>query len=484
MHATRRHLVVGAAVAAVAGAEWFLAAGDSVIVTDRRPSEALDRLASAGATVLVADPPPVDLLTDVDDVLVSPGVPPHDALAAAAVSAGLDVYSEPELAWRDRGPGAPPWLAVTGTNGKSTVVTMLAAILAAAGRRTAALGNIGVPLLGSARASDGLDVLAVELSSFQLYWSSSLAPQVGAFLNAADDHLEWHRSFGAYVAAKFDIWRAATPEAGGIAIGNLDDQLVAAGLAGVRGRRVGFTLGEPAAGQLGVVDGVLVDRVDWPTGALGTATGEPYAGVALVDAALIRPPGQHNVANALAAAAMARAYGVPPEAVRDGLAGYQPEPHRNATVATIDGVTYVDDSKATNPHAAAASLAAYPSIVWVAGGQLKGVDVNELVASVAGRLRGAVLLGVDRADVAAALARHAPDVPVVDVPSTDDKAMGEAVVAAAGLAHPGDTVLLAPAAASKDMYASFGARGDAFVAAVRALDRSAGGTDMTGVSTA
>ncbi|HEU0240161.1 MAG TPA: UDP-N-acetylmuramoyl-L-alanine--D-glutamate ligase [Micromonosporaceae bacterium] len=483
MRGARRHLVVGAAVAAVASAEWFLAAGDRVTVTDRRLSEALDRLTSAGATVLVADPPPVDLLADVDDVLVSPGVPPHDALAAAAVSAGLDVYSEPELAWRDRGTGAPPWLAVTGTNGKSTVVTMLAAILSAAGRRTAALGNIGVPLLGSARASDGLDVLAVELSSFQLYWSSSLAPEVGAFLNAADDHLEWHRSFGAYVAAKFDIWRAATPEAGGIAIGNLDDPLVAAGLAGVRGRRVGFTLGEPAAGQLGVVDGVLVDRVDWSAGAPG-ATGEPYAGVALVDAALIRPPGEHNVANALAAAAMARAYGVPPEAVRDGLVAYQPEPHRNATVATIDGVTYVDDSKATNPHAAAASLAAYPSIVWVAGGQLKGVDVNELVASVAGRLRGAVLLGVDRAELAAALARHAPDVPVVDVPSTDDKAMGEAVVAAAGLAHSGDTVLLAPAAASKDMYASFGARGDAFVAAVRALDRSAGGTDVTEESTA
>jgi UDP-N-acetylmuramoylalanine--D-glutamate ligase len=176
------------------------------------------------------------------------------------------------------------------------------------------------------------------------------------------------------------------------------------------------------------------------------------------------------VSNALAAAAMARAYGVGPEAVRTGLAGYRPEPHRNATVATIAGVTYVDDSKATNPHAAAASLAAYQSIVWIAGGQLKGVDVDELVASVADRLRGAVVLGVDRAEVIAALARHAPDVPVVDVPTTDDRAMGEVVVAAASLARPGDTVLLAPAAASKDMYVSFNARGDAFATAVRALD--------------
>jgi UDP-N-acetylmuramoylalanine--D-glutamate ligase len=218
-----------------------------------------------------------------------------------------------------------------------------------------------------------------------------------------------------------------------------------------------------------VVDGVLVDRVDW-----SGESGAGADGVPLIEAAAIRPPGQHNVANALAAAAMARAYGVPPAAVRDGLTSYQPEPHRNATVATIGGVTYVDDSKATNPHAAAASLAAYPSIVWLAGGQLKGVDVNELVASVADRLRGAVVIGIDRAEVATALARHAPDVPVVDVSSTDDGAMGEAVVAATGLARPGDTVLLAPAAASKDMYASFGARGDAFATAVRALESGGG----------
>jgi UDP-N-acetylmuramoylalanine--D-glutamate ligase len=466
----RSHLVVGAGMAAVASAEALLRDGDGVTITDRRPSDALERLSAAGATIVIADPPPIELLDEVDDLVVSPGVPPHDALAAAAVSAGLDVYSEPELAWRRRVPGAPPWLAVTGTNGKSTTVTMLAAILRASGSRTAALGNIGEPLVTSAATTgagaDGeaeFDVVAVELSSFQLHWSSTLAPEVGAFLNAADDHLEWHGTFEAYVAAKFEIWRSATVEAGGIAIGNLDDPLVATGLATVTGRAVGFTVGAPKPGQLGVVDGMLVDRVDW-------SDGDADVSVPLIEASAIRPTGAHNVSNALAAAAMARAYGVGPEAVRAGLAGYRPEPHRNATVATIAGITYVDDSKATNPHAAAASLAAYPSIVWIAGGQLKGVDVDDLVVSVADRLRGAVVLGVDRAEVIAALARHAPDVPVVDVPTTDDRAMGEVVVAAAGLAWPGDTVLLAPAAASKDMYASFGARGDAFAAAVHALD--------------
>jgi UDP-N-acetylmuramoylalanine--D-glutamate ligase len=155
--------------------------------------------------------------------------------------------------------------------------------------------------------------------------------------------------------------------------------------------------------------------------------------------------------------------------VHDGLAGYVPEPHRNAPVATIDGVLYVDDSKATNPHAAAASLSAYPSIVWIAGGQLKGVDIDELVVAYADRMRGAVVLGVDRGEIVEALSRHAPHLPVIDVARTDDGAMEEAVGAAARIAHDGDTVLLAPAAASKDMYVSYAHRGDAFAAAVEAL---------------
>jgi UDP-N-acetylmuramoylalanine--D-glutamate ligase len=198
------------------------------------------------------------------------------------------------------------------------------------------------------------------------------------------------------------------------------------------------------------------------------------AGEALVAVEAVKPAGRHNVSNALAAAALALGAGVDAAAVRDGLTGYVPEPHRNAQVATVGGVAYVDDSKATNPHAAYASLTAYPSIVWVAGGQLKNVVVDDLVASVADRLAGAVLLGVDRAEIAQALARHAPQVPVVDVARVDDGAMREVVTAAAGLARPGDTVLLAPAAASLDMYASYAQRGDQFAAAVRALSGADG----------
>jgi UDP-N-acetylmuramoylalanine--D-glutamate ligase len=412
-----RVVVVGAGVAGAASARVLLDLGASVTVLDRRDSPALAGLAAAGAR-------------------------------AMAVAMGLDVYSEPELAWRLRGPDAPAWLAVTGTNGKTTATTMLAAMLAAAGLRTAALGNIGVPLVD---ATTGYDALAVELSSQQLHWSRTLAPRAGAILNLADDHLDWHGGFPSYVDAKVAIWRSAAT--GGTAVGNLDDPLVAARLSTVDGDRVGFTLGEPKPGEFGLVDGVLVDST----------------GLALAPADTVRPAGTHNVANALAAAALARSHGVPPEAVRAGLAGYVPQPHRNAFVTTVGGVSYVDDSKATNPHAAYASLTAYPRIVWIAGGQLKGVDVDDLVAGVAGRLAGAVLLGVDRARVAEALARHAPQVPVVEVANVDDGAMAEVVRAAARLARPGDTVLLAPAAASYDMFANYGARGDAFAAAARAL---------------
>jgi UDP-N-acetylmuramoylalanine--D-glutamate ligase len=454
--AERSVLVAGAGIAGVACAEALLARGAAVTVVDRTESPRTEALAEAGATVVIEDPPPLSLLEDADELIVSPGFPPHHPLAAEAVARGLDVYSEPELAWRlqreDAGTVAPPvWLGITGTNGKTTTTTMLAAILAAAGRASAALGNIGQPL-ATAR---GYEVIAVELSSQQLHWSRDLAPVAGALLNLADDHLDWHGDFAEYARAKEAIWRSATPEGGGVAIGNLDDPRVAEALGRVTGRTVGFTLAPPAPGQLGVADGWLVDAA--------------FGAGRLIEAAAIRPPGAHNVANALAASALALAYGVPATAVHSGLSGYRPEPHRNAFVVAVDGVDYVDDSKATNPHAAYASLTAYPRIVWIAGGQLKGVDVDDLVRGVADRLAGAVLLGVDRARIAEALARHAPSVPVVDVDGVDDGAMGQVVAAAAELARPGDTVLLAPAAASYDMFRNYGHRGDAFADAARGL---------------
>ena len=226
-------------------------------------------------------------------------------------------------------------------------------------------------------------------------------------------------------------------------------------------RAIGFTLGTPGLSMVGLVDELLVDRAfveQRATSALELATIDD-----------VNPPAPHNVANALAAAALARAFGVPATAVRDGLRGFTPDKHRIAHVAEVAGVNYVDDSKATNPHAAQASLLAYEHVVWIAGGQAKGATFDELVLAARERLRGVVLLGQDKQVIAEALARHAPDVPVITVEATDTGAMQIVVGEAAKLAQVGDTVLLAPGCASWDMFANYGARGDAFAEAVHRL---------------
>ncbi len=448
----RTVLVLGVRFAGAAAARALLARRARVLLADRQRTAEVAALEAAGA-VFLGD---LDTLpAGVDLLWVTPGVPPAHPLPVAAQAAGIEVIGEVELAWRLRPPGAAPWLAVTGTNGKTTTVGMLASILTAAGLHTRAVGNVGVSIVDAVSATPPYDVLAVELSSFQLHWSSSVVPEAGALLNLAPDHLDWHGSMAAYAMTKTKVWDAP------VAIGNLDDRAVAELLDGpasrAQGRRVGITLREPEPGQLGVADEMLVDH----------AFAEHPAPLAA--AADVRPPGAHNLANALAAAALARAHGVPAGAVAAGLRAFVPDPHRNQLVATRAGVRYVDDSKATNPHAAAASLGAYGRVVWIAGGQLKGAPVDELVAAFAGKLAGVVLLGADRGQIGAALARHAPDVPVIDVARHDDEAMTEVVAAAAGLARPGDTVLLAPAAASYDMFSGYAARGAAFAAAVAAL---------------
>ncbi len=358
---------------------------------------------------------------------------------------------------------------VTGTNGKTTTVRMLAAMLQADGRHAAAAGNVGTPLVHTVLddgSGEGYDVLAVELSSFQLHWATSPEPLASAVLNVAPDHVDWHGTLADYAADKGRayehtkvacVYNVADPQT---------ERLVRAADVQDGCRAVGFTLGVPSVGMVGIVDDLIVDR------AFVEQRRDSAAELASVSDVV--PFAPHNVANALAAAALARAYGVRPGAVRDGLRAFRPDPHRIALVANVDGVDYVDDSKATNPHAAAASIATYDRVVWVAGGLAKGASFDDLVARAAPRLRGAVLLGRDRADIATALARHAPEVPVVEVASTDTGVMDEVVHAAARLAVVGDTVLLAPACASMDLFRDYGARGEAFAAAVRALATGSG----------
>ncbi|RKS74111.1 UDP-N-acetylmuramoylalanine--D-glutamate ligase [Motilibacter peucedani] len=455
----RSAVVAGLGVSGPSAARALVAAGVGVTVVDARSGPAEEaraaELEALGVLVLLGsaleEAPP-----DTDLVVTSPGWRPQTPLLAAAARAGIPVWGDVELAWRLRPAHAAPWLAVTGTNGKTTTVRMLADILTAGGRRAVAAGNVGFPLLDAVLAPEPYDVIAVELSSYQLHWTSTVTPWAGALLNVAPDHLDWHGTLDAYAAAKTRVWRGAHES-----VYNADDPLVSRLAASAHGPR-GFTLGEPGPGQLGVVDGMLVDRA--------TERGE------LCAVADISPAAPHNVANALAAAALALslhpAHAVDDAAVCAGLRGWKPDAHRIARVASRDGVDWVDDSKATNPHAAAASLAAYPSVVWIAGGLAKGASFDELVAGARDRLRGVVLLGRDREVVRAALREHAADVPVVEVGAGEgqgEQAMREAVAAAARLATAGDTVLLAPACASMDQFTDYAARGDEFARAVGAL---------------
>ncbi|WP_338146633.1 UDP-N-acetylmuramoyl-L-alanine--D-glutamate ligase [Streptomyces boncukensis] len=452
--AARALLRLGARVTAVNGGD-----GEG----PRRQAAELEEL---GAAVRLGDDRTLPEGTDL--VVTTPGFQPDSPLFRAAAAAGAPVWGDVELAWRLRGPDSPPWLAVTGTNGKTTTVRMLAGMLRAAGLRTAAVGNIGVSLVDVVLEQEpyaGLDVLAVELSSYQLHWAPSLRPHSAAVLNLAPDHLDWHGSMDAYAADKGRIYEGNEVACVYNAADPATEELVRRADVAEGARAIGFTLGAPAPSQVGVVDGVLVDRAF-------TADRQRQA-QELAEVSDVTPPAPHNIANALAAAALARAFGVAPAAVRDGLRAFRPDAHRMTHVADVAGVGYVDDSKATNTHATEASLAAYGSVVWIAGGLAKGATFDELVGGAAPRLRGAVLLGADRHLIAQALARHAPDVPTVDLDRTDTGAMAAAVREAAALARPGDTVLLAPACASMDMFVNYNARGDAFAEAVRALERSA-----------
>ncbi|MBA2811935.1 UDP-N-acetylmuramoyl-L-alanine--D-glutamate ligase [Streptomyces sp. KM273126] len=469
MHIT----VAGLGVSGISAARALAGLGASVVVVDGGDSEVLREKAAAlessleGVRVRLGDGDTLPEGTDL--VVTSPGWKPSSPLFAAAAEAGVDVVGDVEIAWRLRAPDAPPWLAVTGTNGKTTTTQMLASILRAAGLRTAAVGNIGTPIidivLGEEAHSD-LDVLAVELSSYQLHWAPSLRAHSAAVLNLAPDHLDWHGSMEAYAADKGRIYEGNRVACVYNVADKATEDLVREADVEEGCRAVGFTLGTPGPSQLGVVEGILVDRA--------FVENRQKNAQELAEVADVNPPAPHNIANALAAAALARAFGVPPQAVRDGLRAFRPDAHRIEHVADVDGVAYVDDSKATNTHAAEASLAAYESIVWIAGGLAKGATFDELVAKSAKRLRGAVLIGTDRALIREALARHAPEVPVVDLDRTDTGAMLAAVREARALARAGDTVLLAPACASMDMFVNYNKRGDAFAEAVRELQSADG----------
>ncbi|MFD1212746.1 UDP-N-acetylmuramoyl-L-alanine--D-glutamate ligase [Arthrobacter sp. GCM10027362] len=479
-----RVVVTGIGLSGFSAADTLIELGAHVVLVDAVESEQslakADTLKIVGArevllgeehtrTLPLVDGQPAEL------VVTSPGWSPRHPLLAAAAEAGIPIWGDVELAWRVReraGRRTADWLTITGTNGKTTTVGLAESMLQAAGLRAIAAGNVGTPILDAVRDPVGYDVIAVELSSFQLHWSSSLSPLASVCLNVAQDHVDWHGSYEAYLADKAKVY-ANTRIACVYNAEQRETEAMVEEADVVEGcRAIGFTTGIPGVSMLGVVDDLLVDRA--------FIEGRRHSAAelaAISDLGEVVP--RHLVANALAAAALVRAYGVQPGAVRAGIRNYKHGAHRIQLVATIGGVRWINDSKATNPHAAAASLGAFDPVVWIAGGLSKGVNYDGLVSDHAGRLKAVVLIGRDSSGLLGSLRRHAPDVPVISVPPGDTgegqaadaggEVMAAAVVAAAGFAAAGDTVLMAPASASMDQFTSYAHRGDAFIAAVRRL---------------
>ncbi len=434
---TATHVVLGLGVTGRAVLRALHDHGEQAIAVDDRPSDSGRALAAELGVELVEAPDAATLAALVrgaDAVVPSPGVPDHHEVFAAAADGGVPILSEFDLAarWDDR-----PHVAITGTNGKTTVTELTRAMLEASGRRAVAVGNTEVPLV-AAIDDPTVDVFVVEASSFRLLHSDTYAPAVGVWLNLAPDHLDNHATLEAYTAAKAKLWADQRPDQ--VAIGNADDPVVAAHLARAPARHVTFGLDRTADHR---VEG---DRLVLADGsALATVDELPRAF-------------PHDLANALAAAAGTVEGGGTADGARAALLAFRGLPHRVALVGEAGGVRWYDDSKATAPHATRAAVQGFGSVVLIAGGRNKGLDLGEL-AQAADRIRAVVAIGEAADDVAAAFDGRRP------VRRADS--MDAAVDAAAGLAEPGDAVLLSPACASFDWYGSYAERGDDFVRAVR-----------------
>jgi UDP-N-acetylmuramoylalanine--D-glutamate ligase len=425
--------------------------GHDVVVTDDRIDDTKQDLANAlGVELLHA---PLDLgafACQFDLIVPAPGVPETHDLIAAARSAGVSVVSEIELAYRweqEREDGPRPILAVTGTDGKTTTTDMAVSMLRAAGLRAEAVGNTDVPFLDA--IDTDLEAFVVECSSFRLAWTQRFRAEAAVWLNFAPDHLNWHESLASYEATKarvFDLQRASD-----VAIGPIDDPTVLRHLERAPGRKRTFGLD---GGDYRLDAGTLIGP-DGP----------------IVEASRMRRSLPHDITNALAASALVLESGLADtDAIDAALADFVAQPHRLEMVGVHQGVTWYNDSKATTPHAAATAIRAFDSVVLIAGGSRKGVDLSPMGAE-AGRVRAVVAIG-----------EAAPDIRAVfgdATPVTDATSMAEAVGIAADVASPGDAVVLSPGCASFDWYSGYPARGDDFrrlVHELHAADTATAGT--------
>ncbi|MBB1512635.1 UDP-N-acetylmuramoyl-L-alanine--D-glutamate ligase [Tessaracoccus sp. MC1627] len=459
-------VVAGLGVSGFAAADGLISLGAKVIVLDESTAHAdkATLLEHLDATVVLGPGATAQLPPGTDLVVTSPGWRPSAPLLRQAAAEGIPIWGETELAWRIMQPDrAIPWLGITGTNGKTTTTQMLESMLIADGRKAAAVGNIGRPIIEAILDDTDYDVFAVELSSFQLHWMNNVNLHSAAVLNLHPDHLEWYEgdpeAMALYAADKAKIYSGVTHSCVYNVAEEATETMVENADVVEGARAIGFTLGTPAVSMLGIVDDLIVDRA--------FVAQRRDSALELAKVSDVQPYAPHNVANALAAAALARSYGVKATSVAAGLKRLQLGGHRIQQIADDGGVRWVDDSKATNPHAANSAMQAFPSFVWIAGGQAKGTTFDDLIARHHDKMRGAVVIGVDRHLIADALARHAPEVPVRVLDSTETGVMDEVVALAGAMARPGDTVLLSPGCASLDMFDSYSARGEKFAEAVQ-----------------
>ena len=431
-------LVIGLGVTGEAVSRQLLRRGEDVVVVDDRVTAEKEAVAAGLGLAIVGAPSErelADLVAAADLVLPSPGVPAGHPAYRLAGGRGVPVWSEFELATR----WAPdvPLVAVTGTNGKTTVTTVVTDMLVAAGRKAVAAGNNELPLVDALDLD--LDVVVVEASSFRLLHAPSFRPRVGTWLNLAEDHLDWHPDMAHYVAAKARIW--ANQGGDDLAVANADDPVVLEAHRAARGRRQTFAVAGAAdfwwdreTGQLRGPEGLVVVAVD--------------------DLSRRRP---HDLANALAATATALGAGATVDACAAVLRSFQGLPHRVELVRDAGGVRWYDDSKATTPASVVAAVSGFESVVLIAGGRNKGLSFAPM-AAVADRVRAVVAIGEAAPEVEAAFAGGPPVVVA--------RSMDEAVARAAAVARPGDAVLLSPGCASQDWYGNYAERGRDFARAV------------------
>ena len=463
-----RVVVLGLGVTGFSAADTLAELGAKVlVVAEKADEELLDILDVIGVAHLTgseaANLPSAVIEFAPELIISSPGVRPDHPMLDWAKKSNVSVWVDIELAWRlrDKTEKIADWLAVTGTNGKTTTVQMLEAMVVAGGKRALACGNIGTPILDAIRDPEGFDALVVELSSFQLHYLGKIEPYSSAVLNLADDHIDWHGSFEAYADTKAKIYENTKVAC----VYNLNDsateRMVENADVQEGARAIGFTTGLPGRSQVGYVEDILCDRAfleDRANSALEIAT--------LEDLAMIGVLTPHLMANAAAASALARSYGIEPESIKKALRDFKLDGHRIELISSRDGISWIDDSKATNPHAAAASLNSFENIIWIVGGLLKGVDITDLISRYKSRIKTAIVIGAEREAVLAALAENAPEVPVQEIKQNEDVMM-HVVAAAKALASSGDTVLLAPAAASMDQFKDYADRGNSFAQQVR-----------------